>query len=135
MNDCAMCATLRPILSRAIPRLFETLPVSEVEYARLAEVPKELRTLEEERQMVDYLLVRLRDGMPDPPLPSSKHCWQLQSDVAAVVLAEIRVLWCEVGAIVRDNPHAFEHALLEWPKRLSEFPFEAPFRHSSTEIT
>jgi hypothetical protein len=126
VNDCELCKILRPILNRANVRLFETPPVSDSEYARLVDLPKETRTLVEERQMVDYLLVRLRFGLPDPPLPSARSSVHLECSAIELILAARSVLWRATGEVVRDNPNAFERALLEWPERQSELPLENP---------
>jgi hypothetical protein len=133
MSDCALCAILRPILSRSRPRLFETPPISESEYARLVAVPKALRTLEEERQMVDYFLVLIRDEWPSRQWPTAESSQHLESAAAQITLQAERTLWRAVGLIVLENPNAFERLLLRWPEPQNELLFESPLQNSSRE--
>ncbi len=125
-----LCEVLRPILRRVNPRVLGTPPASEFEYGRLAALPDELRTLEEERQMLDYLLVHLRGDRPYPLLPSSKFSQRLEGLAAWKIHEEQHVLWLAAGAVPRDNPHAFECELLEWPEW--RFALENPFVEPTT---
>lgn len=131
MSDCVLCAILRPILAKARPRLFETPPVSEAEYARLVAIPRSLRTLEEERQMVDYFLVLIRDEWPSRQWPTSESSRHLEAEAAWITLQAERALWRAIGLVVLENSHVFESLLLRWPEPQNELQFESPLQNSS----
>lgn len=128
-----MCELLKPILTEANLRLLETQPVLASEYSRLAALPDEMRTLEEERQMADYLLVHLRGDPPYPLLPGLRRSQELEGLAAWKILEAQHALWLAVGVVLRDNPTVFGHASLEWPLQLPEFLLKNPSCDFSTK--
>jgi hypothetical protein len=121
--ECATCAILKPILRRVHPRIFSGNPsLSTLEWSRLAELPAEKRTPEEELQMADLLLSLSRDELCFSALVYTKHLDGLLAKVMQLQLSVEKQLWLEIGHAAKLVLREDEFELLEWPRPQFEVP-------------
>ena len=125
--ECPSCRLIKPILRRAHPRLFTgSSRLSAPEWNRLAKLPAEQRTPEEDRQMADLLLLLSRDQWSFPALVYTEHIDDLVAHVAQMRFEAQQSLWRAIGQAATHILHEDDFEPLKWPLQSRELPLEYP---------